>query len=133
MSFFLLCLKCASFCYCSNSWKMITFIKAQKIFHFSSKVFTHVWSKIFPLFIVWVILLSLCQLSWTNTNSVLVSVTCWLPFYICRVLYFMINSIMQIVEKAYGEDGRLQQPKELSINKVGHGKITPKYYICILL
>lgn len=40
----------------------------------------------------------------------------------------MINSIMQIVEKAYGEDGRLRQPKELSINKVGHGKITLKVF-----
>jgi hypothetical protein len=25
-------------------------------------------------------------------------------------------------EKAFGDDGCLRQPKELSINKVGHGK-----------
>ncbi|RZS04067.1 hypothetical protein BHM03_00034342 [Ensete ventricosum] len=29
--------------------------------------------------------------------------------------------LMVIAEKAFGEDGNLKQPKELSINKVGHG------------
>ncbi|RWW35741.1 hypothetical protein BHE74_00059289 [Ensete ventricosum] len=33
---------------------------------------------------------------------------------------------MVIAEKAFGEDGNLKQPKELSINKVGHG-LSPSF------
>lgn len=29
--------------------------------------------------------------------------------------------LLFLAEKAFGEDGNLKQPKELSINKVGHG------------
>jgi len=27
-----------------------------------------------------------------------------------------------LVEKAFGDDGKLKQPKQLSLNKVGHGE-----------
>lgn len=30
-----------------------------------------------------------------------------------------------LLEKAFGDDGNLKQPKELSLNKVGHGKPLP--------
>ena len=34
---------------------------------------------------------------------------------------------MLFVEKAFDENRVLQRPKELSINKVGHGKVTNLY------
>jgi hypothetical protein len=36
-------------------------------------------------------------------------------------LIFKFHTI-SLTEKAYGDDGCLKQAKELSINKVGHGK-----------
>jgi hypothetical protein len=37
-------------------------------------------------------------------------------------IFFCSFDTIFITEKAYGDDGCLKQPKELSINKVGHGK-----------
>lgn len=31
--------------------------------------------------------------------------------------------LLLLAEKAFGDDGNLRQPKELSIHKVGHGKL----------
>lgn len=41
----------------------------------------------------------------------------WLFIYMIWVLYFL-----SMTEKAFDDDGNLKQPKQLSINKVGHGK-----------
>lgn len=38
--------------------------------------------------------------------------------------------LLLLAEKAFGDDGNLRQPKELSINKVGHGKL---WSCCLLI
>ena len=48
----------------------------------------------------------------------------YLFFLFCHMikgLIFKFHTI-SLTEKAYGDDGCLKQAKELSINKVGHGK-----------
>ena len=41
--------------------------------------------------------------------------------------------VFWISEKAFGDDGELKQPKELSINKVGHGIFFQHVYYKILV
>lgn len=36
--------------------------------------------------------------------------------------------MLYLAEKAFGDDGNLRQPKELSINKVGHGMLLKLLY-----
>ena len=38
-----------------------------------------------------------------------------------KALLFLILSVIIFIEKAFDEEGNLKQPKQLSINKVGHG------------
>jgi hypothetical protein len=35
--------------------------------------------------------------------------------------FSLVAAVSMTTEKAFGDDGCLRQPKELSINKVGHG------------
>jgi hypothetical protein len=62
--------------------------------------------------------------------------------YVCEnflldteIFLFLLESLiffpltLSLTEKAYGDDGCLKQPKELSINKVGHGK----YGHCVVI
>lgn len=43
-------------------------------------------------------------------------------FFFCGFIYLFY------VEKAFGDDGNLKQPKQVSLNKVGHGKIKPSIF-----
>jgi len=38
-----------------------------------------------------------------------------------------------LLEKAFGDDGNLKQPKQLSLNKVGHGKPLPSILFVVEL
>jgi len=42
----------------------------------------------------------------------------WGLLLFCADWYLLLSA-----EKAFGADGNLKQPKQLSINKVGHGKL----------
>lgn len=43
-----------------------------------------------------------------------------------NVSFALLNLVswLLLAEKAFGDDGNLKQPKELSINKVGHGMLS---------
>lgn len=48
-------------------------------------------------------------------------------FY-CKLGFLLSFINLFYVEKAFGDDGNLKQPKQVSLNKVGHGKNKPSIF-----
>lgn len=114
---------------------MITSTRVLRKFPSSSKVWASLFLQKLLSFHFWLVVFCWSTGTLLDLKEITSCWNCWrVPVF---VLYFLICGIWfwcsskMLAEKAFGEDGNLKQPKQLSINKVGHGMLSffVRYYV----